>query len=130
MSDPTAIATPLFAHLEGAWNRADGASFAAAFTDECDFVDVRGARHRGAASVAAGHQAIFDSIYAGSTVRYELEDARCLGQDIVLAVVGATLDAPKGPLQGTNHSRISAVITARGGRWAITGFHNTLVRDF
>jgi uncharacterized protein (TIGR02246 family) len=130
MSEPTTIATPLFSQLEDAWNRADGPAFAAAFTDDCDFVDVRGARHRGTAAVAAGHQAIFDSIYAGSTVRYELEDARCVGPDIVLAVVGATLDAPTGPLQGTNHSRISAVITAHGGRWAITGFHNTLVRDF
>ena len=130
MNQPTAIATDLFSTARGRVepSRRHRASVRPSPTT-CDFVDVRGIHHRGAVAVGEGHQAIFDSIYAGSTVRYEVEDARCLTADIVLAVVGATLDAPTGPLQGTNHSRISAVITAGGGRWAITGFHNTLVRD-
>ena len=62
-------------------------------------------------------------------MRYEVEGARQLEAGTVLAVVGATLDAPTGPLQGVNRSRITAVITAGDGRWAITGFHNTLVRE-
>ena len=37
--------------------------------------------------------------------------------------------APTGPMQGTNHARITAVITENDGRWSITAFHNTLVRE-
>ena len=43
---------------------------------ESDFVNVRGEHHRGATAIARGHQGIFDTIYAGSTVRYRLELAR------------------------------------------------------
>lgn len=40
--DPTAIAQSLFADLEKAWNAGDGLAFAAPFSDETDFVDIRG----------------------------------------------------------------------------------------
>lgn len=46
----------------------------------------------------------------------------------MIAVVGATLDAPSGPLQGRHTSRITAVIVGVGGGWQIFAFHNTLVR--
>jgi uncharacterized protein (TIGR02246 family) len=124
----TAIATDLFARLESAWNRADGSAFGGAFTDDGDFVDIRGVHHHGADVIGKGHEAILASTHAGSVVRYEVEAARQLEAGTVLALVAATLDAPTGPLQGTNRSRITAVITARDGRWAITGFHNTLVQ--
>jgi uncharacterized protein (TIGR02246 family) len=128
VSGATSIATELFAQLEAAWNRGDGTAFGAVFTDDSDFVDVRGAHHHGAAAIGAGHQAIFASTHAGSKVRYVLESARRIADGTVLAIVGATLDAPTGPLQGVNRSRITAVITEDAERLSITAFHNTLVR--
>ena len=41
----------------------------------------------------------------------------------------ATLVAPTGPLQGTNHSRITATITESDGCWTVTSFQNTLVQE-
>ena len=128
--DPTAIAAATFEQLERAWNRSDGAAFGAAFADDTDFVNIRGAHHRGdAAVIGHGHQAIFDSIYAGSTVGYELDIARVVAPGCIVAVATSTLNAPSGPLRGVNHSRITAIITDQGGRWAITAFQNTLVRQ-
>ncbi len=128
--DPTAIAAAQFEQLERAWNRSDGAAFGAAFADDTDFVNIRGAHHRGdAAVIGDGHQAIFDSIYAGSTVGYELDIARVVAPGCIVAVATSTLNAPSGPLRGVNHSRITAIITDQGGRWAITAFQNTLVRQ-
>ena len=126
-TDATTVATALVVHLEQAWNGADGACFAAVFTEDSDFVDIRGVHHVGRAAIAGGHQAIFDSIYAGSTVSYEVEVARALSPGVVLAVASATLDAPSGPLQGVNHSRITVVMTESAERWVISAFHNTLV---
>ena len=121
------IAATWLEEIESAWNRADGPGFAESFVEDAEFVDIRGAHHRGVTAIARGHQAIFDTIYAGSNVRYEVEVARAIAPDTVLAVAGATLEAPTGPLRGINHARFTAVLTRRDGRWVATAFHNTLV---
>jgi uncharacterized protein (TIGR02246 family) len=126
---PTAIASMLFDRLERAWNHADGDAFAAAFTHDCDFVDIRGTHHRGAPSVGHGHQAIFDSIYAGSVINYRVGSTRTIAPGCILAAATATLDAPTGPTPGVNHSQVTAVATDQPGGWAIAAFHNTLVQS-
>jgi uncharacterized protein (TIGR02246 family) len=125
---PTDIAAAQFERIERAWNRADGAAFGAAFAGEADFVDMRGAHHRGDATIGHGHQAIFDSVYAGSTVGFRVDVARETAPGCILAVATSPLDAPSGPLQGVHHSRIMAVITEQGDGWAIAAFQNTLVQ--
>jgi uncharacterized protein (TIGR02246 family) len=128
--DPMAIAATAFDRLAAAWNRADGAAFGELFAGETDFVNIRGEHHRGDARlIGQAHQAIFDTIYAGSTVEYHVDVARPLGLDAVLAVVTSRLVAPSGPLQGTNQSRISATFVRQGDDWRITAFHNTLIVD-
>ena len=59
--------------LEAAWNAGDGDAFAAPFAADADFVNVRAEHHRGRQAIAAGHTAIFRSIYAGSTNQYIVE---------------------------------------------------------
>lgn len=122
---PTAVASEVFARLQDAWNAADGTAFGTEFTDDADFVDIRGDHHRGRPAIAEGHDAILRSIYAGSTVTFEVESVRPIAPGAVVAVVGAELDAPAGPLAGTNRSHITAVLVEGGGNWAITSFHNT-----
>jgi uncharacterized protein (TIGR02246 family) len=126
-TDPSTIAGPILEQLEQAWNEGDGAAFGAAFADESDFVNIRGEHHRGAANIGHGHQGIFDSIYAGSTVSYELDLARELTPGSILAVATSTLDAPGGPLKGIHNSRMTMVMVEQDDDWAITAFHNTLV---
>ncbi len=123
------IATELVAQLERAWNAADGAAFGEAFVEDADFVNVRGEHHRGSVAVARGHQGIFESIYAGSTVTYRVESARATASGDIVAVAAATLEVPSGPLAGVLHSRFTAVLTDEGQRWAVEAFHNTLVAD-
>jgi len=125
--DATAIATATIHELEQAWNHADGAGFGAPFADDADFVNIRGEHIRGAAAIGHGHQAIFDSIYAGSTVRYDLDTARIVAPGCIVAVVAAEMNAPHGPLQGVNHATFTVVITEHDGRWEVAAFHNTLI---
>jgi uncharacterized protein (TIGR02246 family) len=77
-TDAAAVATPIFQQLEDAWNAADGAAFGARFTDDADFVNVRGEHFQGRAAIAAGHAGIFRSIYAGSRNQYTVEGLRLL----------------------------------------------------
>ena len=54
-----------------------------------------------------GHQQIFDTIYAGSTGPLSNSIGPARSDGCIVAVVGATLDAPHGPLQGINHARFT-----------------------
>ena len=120
------MASTLFAHLERAWNVADGYGFAAVFTGDCDFVDVRGDHHYGAEAVGAGHEAILATIYRGSTVAYTPESAREVAPGVVVAVATARLECPIGPLKGVNEARMTLVAVERDATWSVTAFHNTL----
>ena len=126
-SDAVAIAEPILEQLEQAWNAGDGMGFAGPFADDAGFVEIRGGHHHGAVAVGRGHEAIFTTIYAGSTVDLELEMARTVAPGCVVALVRSTLDAPSGPMQGVNQARMTMVIVEEDDRWAVTGFHNTLV---
>lgn len=126
MNDKDILATTID-ELERAWNSGDGARFGEPFAEDAHFVDIRGARHHGKAAIAGGHQAILDTIYRGSTVRYRVVDQAVITDACLLGVVDATLDAPEGPLAGVNQSTITAVMTRTDVGWKIRAFHNTLV---
>ena len=120
-------AAEMIGRLERAWNAADGEAFGDPFAPDADFVDVRGEHHRGREAIAAGHQAIFDEIYEGSTVAYELTGARELTGGVILAHATAVLRAPSGPLAG-EHGAVQSLVLVRGDDgWEIAAFHNTPV---
>lgn len=125
-TDPRTIAEALIERLQDAWNAGDGTAFGAPFAADADFVNVRGELHSGPA-IAAGHQQIFDTIYAGSTVRYTLLDARELDERVILAHVSAHLSVPAGPLAGELDALASIVVVHDGGDHRVAAFHNTLV---
>lgn len=114
------------ARLEAGWNAMDGSAFAAPFAGDADFVNIRGEHFRGRHAIAAGHAAIFRTVYAGSTNHYTIEAARLLRPDVALVRVQAVLDAPQGPLAGRHSARFSLVLTKEAGGWEIAAFHNTL----
>jgi uncharacterized protein (TIGR02246 family) len=121
------VAAEIIGRLERAWNGADGAAFGEPFAADADFVDIRGVHHRGREAIAAGHQAIFDSIYEDSTVEYELTGARELSDGVVLAHATGAMRVPSGPLAG-EHGAVQSLVLVRGDEgWEIAAFHNTLV---
>jgi uncharacterized protein (TIGR02246 family) len=120
------IASKLIGKLETAWNNADGKTFSESFTEEADYVDVRADYHKSRIAIEKGHQAIFDSIYKGSTVKYSLVQARILNENTFVAHGRAVLSAPSGPLAGTSNATFSFVAAQQNGKWLIESFQNTL----
>jgi uncharacterized protein (TIGR02246 family) len=116
----------LVSQLEAAWKAKDSAAFAAPFAVDADFVNIRGEHFRGRPAIAAGHAAIFKTIYAGSTTQMTIEAARLLRPEVALVHVHSLLDAPQGPLAGRHRTRFSMVLTRVPGGWEIAAFHNTL----
>lgn len=126
--DPKSIAHTVMKRLQDAWNAADGAAFAAPFAPDADFVNIRGSLHSGQDEIAAGHQQIFDTIYAGSTLEYRLLRARELDDGVILAHVGGTLNVPGGPLAGETNALASLVLVRNGDDdHRVAAFHNTVV---
>ncbi len=129
-TDITAGVAPIVQALQDAWNAADSAGFAAPFADDADFVNIVGMHVRGRDGIAAGHQHIFRTMYAGSRIEYRLKSARLLRPDVALAHVDAKLHVPVGPMAGDMAALWSAVLTREGGgAWRIASFHNTLVQE-
>lgn len=124
--DPKSIAETVIKRLEHAWNASDGAAFGTPFAPEADFVTIRGDLHSGE-EIAAGHQQIFDTIYAGSTIRYSVLRARELDDRVILAHVRGTLNVPTGPVAGESNALASVVLVGDGNDYRIAAFHNTLV---
>jgi uncharacterized protein (TIGR02246 family) len=119
--------TQLIAQLENAWNAADGAAFAEPFAEDADFVNIRGEHIRTREAIAMGHQGIFNTIYKGSVVRYQVAGVRSIAPGVLLAHVNATLNAPTGPLAGEHRSLFTVVLAQNEDGWRIAAFHNTLV---
>jgi uncharacterized protein (TIGR02246 family) len=112
--------------LEAAWNAMDGSAYALPFASDADFVKIRGEHLRGRPAIAAGHAAIFRTIYAGSTNHYTIEGGRLLRPEVALVHVHSVLDAPQGPLAGRHGARFSFILTKEPGGWEIAALHNTL----
>jgi uncharacterized protein (TIGR02246 family) len=125
--DPKHITETVVNKLEEAWNAADGAAFAAPFASDADFVNIRGDLHTGREEIAAGHQHIFATIYADSTVRYSVRQARELEDGVILAHISGTLNVPGGPMAGETNALASIVLVEDGGEHRIAAFHNTVV---
>ena len=125
---PDQVGQRLLKQLEDAWNGGDGQAFAAPFTEDAEFVNIRGEHHTGRTAIATGHQAIFDSIYKDSVNKYEVIVAKRLADDILYVLGRATLNAPTGPMAGEHNSHFSVVLScADEGDWQVALFHNTLV---
>ena len=127
-SDGERIVSDLVSELEEAWNAADGARFARPFAEDADFVNIRGEHLRTREVIAKGHQAIFNTIYAGSVVRYRVTRVRAIASAVLVAHVTATLKAPTGPLAGEHSSLFTLVLVQDGNAWRIAAFHNTLIK--
>jgi uncharacterized protein (TIGR02246 family) len=105
--------------LEAAWNAMDGAAFAASFAHDADFVTIRGEHFRGRPAIAAGHTAIFRTIYAGSRNQCVVEGARLVRRDVALVHVHSLVEASHAPLLGRHAARFSLVLTKEPGGWEI-----------
>jgi uncharacterized protein (TIGR02246 family) len=124
-ADRTAVES-IVGGLQSAWNAMDGVAFGAPFAADADFVTIRAEHYVGRPAIAAGHQAIFNTIYAGSTTRLAVESVRLLRTDVALVHVESLLTAPHGPLAGKHIARFSMVLTKEAGGWEIAAFHNTV----
>lgn len=126
--DDAAEIRALTAGLADAWNAGDGAAFAAAFTEDCDYVTFNGERHRGRAAVAESHQRLFDTHLKGSRLFVEEVETRPLDAATMLVhMTGNSALANQEKPPRSRRSIQTLVAVWRDGRWQFAAFHNTRI---
>ena len=113
--------------LEDAWNKGDSVAWTKLFADDADFIHVLGGHFNGAASIEQGHRTIFDTIYKGSTNKFEVEKVRLVGDAAAIVFVFATLKVVQPGLPPLLNARPTLVLQRTGSDWKIVAFQNTMV---
>lgn len=116
------------AGLAEAWNAGDGVAFADAFADDAVFVDIKANRDDGRDAIRTRHVWLYETVFRGTTVRYDLLDAARVAPALVLGHVAAHLS-----VHGTVLHTLASCLFRRDGAggdgagWQILMFHNTLL---
>ena len=113
----------LWDRMAAGWAAGSGERFAAVFAPDTEFVNVRGQAQHGRAAVAAGHQALFETRYRGTTLTAEVHTIRFIAENAAVVHVTSTVDGLAGNAMGTH---AQAVVERRDGEWLITAFHNMI----
>ena len=118
----------VIAGLERAWNNADGEDYGLWFQEDAEFVNVWGMYARGRKQIAEGHDMIFRTVYAGSTLQVLPLNVRAITGEVVVAHMQCRLSVPRGPMTGEHDALPSATLVRDSGAWKISAFHNTVVK--
>ncbi len=79
----------------------------------------------GQPAVSALHDRLFKGPYAGSTVRFSIDNLRPISADALLAIVPGDVQIPAGPARGSVKTVATVLVTRDGNEWKIASFHNT-----
>jgi uncharacterized protein (TIGR02246 family) len=117
--------------LDSAWNRGDAEAFASRFAPDGSFTNVLGMVHNGREAFRARHDAIFKTIFKGSTSKLVITTLRFVRPDVAIADLDAEIRGfgtlPPGmraDADGAGRSKLLMVFVKDGGTWWISAYHN------
>lgn len=114
----------LLDRLTAAWNAGDAAAYAAAFTEDADYISFDGRRTRGRAEIESSHRHLFEGPLKGSTMRPPRGEVKPLADGAVLLIAEGGTAVRGGPHRPSIVS-LTAVRTSDG--WRFASFQNTRV---
>ena len=114
--------------------RGDADSFSSHFATDGTFTNILGIFFSGRQAFRDRHEAIFRTVFKGSTQTLRLAALRFIRTDVAIADVDATVRGyaalPEGvsPMpDGTLRTKLLLVLIKEHGDWWITAFHNVAV---
>ena len=114
--------------LEAAWNSGDGRAYAAPYAADAQFVTVQGRSITGRDAIGAGHQGIFDTVYAGSTNSMELLSPSRSPTGCGSPSPATPCPSP-GPLAGVRQALGTNLLRETEAGWEIVSTQNTIVEE-
>jgi uncharacterized protein (TIGR02246 family) len=116
-----------------AWNRGDGVAWAKEFTDDCDFVNLRGVILHGRAEIGTSVAASLQGGLKGSHLSLTLRRLNLLTPDIALVDTDYEFTGIQGVLPGVAvtdgvlQTRLQYVAVRRDRHWRLIAAQNTIV---
>jgi uncharacterized protein (TIGR02246 family) len=110
-----------------AWERGDGAAYAALFSEEAQYVTAPGDRLHGRKSIAESHQEIFNTIFKRTKLgrRYP-STFRSITSDVVLVEsAGSVLFPGESESKIPPNGLLTLVVARQADDWRIVSFQNT-----
>lgn len=83
-TDPQPLIEALLETEQTAWNSNNSAAYASAFTDDADFINIRGQVFTGRAAIQGVHAVIFAGPFKGSTIAITLRLFKLLSPGVAL----------------------------------------------
>ena len=114
------------------WNRHDAHAFAALFSEDADFTNVRGTHVRGRTSVEEFLAPLFAGDLKGSHLTGRVRSIRFLKPDVAIAdadweMTGATMAG--GLARPPHKGLLDLALIKTGGQWLIASMHNADIAD-
>ena len=126
-----AAAEAVVASMDAAWAKGDADALAAHFATDGGFTNVLGMVHFGREAFRNRHDAIFKSVFKGSTSKLTIAKLRCVRPDVAIAEFDAEIcgfvTLPPGLQAGRDEvgrSKPLLVLVNDDGEWWITAYHN------
>jgi uncharacterized protein (TIGR02246 family) len=118
-----------------AWNAGDSISYADEYTDDADFINIRGQVFTGKAAVQQQHAKILAGPFKGSTIQIKLRKLTEAGAGVVLVDTDQTVTNFKGLPPGVVATSAGTLVThfkylavrQKDGTWKFSSGQNTAV---
>jgi uncharacterized protein (TIGR02246 family) len=125
--DDEAAINRLLLRMREAWARGDGAQYASIFAEDARYVSATGTRSVGPEQIAASHQQIFDSFFAGTQLgnSYPVELQPVAPGVVVIHATGAVLFPGERERGVSPNGLLTMVTVATDDGWRIASFANT-----
>jgi uncharacterized protein (TIGR02246 family) len=124
----------LLASLGDAWARGDAGAYASRFADDGTFTNVLGMFFRGRDEFRERHDAVFKTVFKGSTLALQIAALRFIRPDVAIADIDAEVrgfTALAGGYtampDGSVRTRLLMVLVREHGDWWISAYHNVAV---
>lgn len=110
-----------------AWNAADMEKFSELFTQDADWVNIRGARWRGKTAIKDEHTAIHKRFYSKSRVEFSDVTVRMVTPEVAVVHAKENVTGSDVPKEAgiSPDSQMSLVIVKSSGKWLIANGQNT-----
>lgn len=121
----------VLASIRDAWDRGDGAAFAAPFSEDAEYITFAGERFSGRRQIAGLHDQIFATVLRGSRLTIDESSVaiRLLRPDVaVVHSTGGVLRAGQERVAPEQASIQTYVLVGDAGTWRIAVFHNTRIQ--
>jgi uncharacterized protein (TIGR02246 family) len=131
--DPETVITAMLAREQTAWNANDSVTYASVYTDDADFINIRGQIFTGRTAIAKVHGMIFAGPFKGSTIKITARLFKVLAPGVAMVdtdqeVTGFTF-LPPGIVPTTTGTLLThfkyVAVQQTDGSWRFVSGQNT-----